>query len=34
MGVLERDNGMYLDEKSRQRIFKRPEVSPMAITCR
>ncbi|KAL4507061.1 hypothetical protein ABPG72_001854 [Tetrahymena utriculariae] len=34
MGALERDNGIYLDEQTKQFNVKRPEVSPLSITCR
>lgn len=34
MGALERDNGRIFDEENQKITFKRPEVSPLAITCR
>jgi hypothetical protein len=34
MGALERDNGIHFDNESHQNIFKRPDVSPLAVTCR
>ena len=34
MGALERDNGPTIDPKTNLRIYKRPEVSPLAITDR
>lgn len=34
MGALERDNGVHLDKFSHQPHFKRPDVSPLAITSR
>ncbi|CAK79065.1 unnamed protein product (macronuclear) [Paramecium tetraurelia] len=34
MGTLERDNGLMIDQDKQQKLFKRPDVSPLAITCR
>lgn len=34
MGALERDNGLMVDAQTQQKHFLRPEVSPLAITCR
>lgn len=34
MGALERDNGLQYDQEIHQKIYKRPDVSPLAVTCR
>jgi hypothetical protein len=34
MGALERDNGMYIDNLTKQKKFQRLDVSPLAITSR
>lgn len=34
MGALERDNGIFLDEHTKQFNIRRPEASPLSITCR
>lgn len=34
MGTLERDNGIFMDEHIKQFKVRRPDASPLAITCR
>jgi len=34
LGALERDHGAYIDPKTKQKMYKRTDVSPLAVTCR
>jgi len=34
MGVLERDNNAYFNKSQGEIQYKRPDATPLAITCR